>query len=112
MRSQHPGEARILLGIAYAGLGRAEEATREGQQAVDLLPPSRDALVGPYGIVYLAWIYVMVGEHDAAIEQLEYLLSVPSIMSAKVLQLDPIWNPLRDHPRFQALLERYEKAAR
>ena len=54
LRSQHPGEARSLLGIAYAGLGRAEEATREGEQAVDLLPPSRDAVVGPYGIVYLA----------------------------------------------------------
>jgi hypothetical protein len=47
----------------------------------------------------------MVGEHDGAIDQIEYLLSVPGEMSIPLLRLDPAWDPLRDHPRFQKLVE-------
>jgi hypothetical protein len=57
----------------------------------------------------LAEIYVMVGEYDAAIDQLEHLLSIPApFISAPWLRVDPIWQPLLDHARFQALLDRYE----
>jgi len=96
------------LGLAYAGLGRADEAIREGKEAVGLLPVSKEAWYGPDRVEDLAEIYVMVGEHEAAIEQLEYLLSVPSRWSIRFIQVDPVWDPLRDHPRFQALLERYD----
>ena len=96
------------LGIAYASLGRKEAAIREGQKGVDLLPISKDAVYGPPRIYNLAVIYVMVGEYDAAIGQLELPLSIPSWVSVPLLRLDPTWDPLRDHPRFQALLERYE----
>jgi len=54
----------------------------------------------------LAWTYVRVGEYDAAIEQLEHLLSIPSEVSSHLLRLDPIYDPLRDHPRFEALLQK------
>jgi serine/threonine-protein kinase len=47
----------------------------------------------------------MVGEFDAAIDQLELLLSIPSTLSVPLLRLDPAWDPLRDHPRFKKLLE-------
>jgi hypothetical protein len=47
------------------------------------------------------------GELDAAIDLLEGLLPAPSWLSVPVLEIDPIWDPLRDHPRFQALLEKY-----
>ena len=50
----------------------------------------------------------MVGEYDAAIEQLEYLLSIPSTVSVPLLRIDPTWDRLRDHPRFQALLAKYD----
>jgi tetratricopeptide (TPR) repeat protein len=93
------------LGIAYAGLGRKEDAIREGERGVELLPISKDAWRGPYRVEDLARIYVMVGEHDKAIDQLEDLLSIPGPLSIPLLQLDPAWDPLHDHPRFKKLLE-------
>jgi hypothetical protein len=53
----------------------------------------------------LAKIYVMVDEFDAAIDQLEFLLSRPGEMSIPLLRLDPFWGPLRNHPRFKKLVE-------
>ena len=51
----------------------------------------------------------MLGEHDSALEQVDrYLAADRSLHINNRLLLDPIWDPLRDHPRFQALLERYE----
>ncbi len=50
----------------------------------------------------------MVGEYDAAIDQLERLLAVPSPTAVPMLRIDPAWDPLRDNPRFQALLAKYE----
>jgi hypothetical protein len=46
----------------------------------------------------------MVGDYNSAINQLEYLLSIPSGISIPYLRIDPTWAPLRNHPRFQKLL--------
>ncbi len=102
-----PADPRLhgALGIAYAGLGRVDEAIREGRNGVELSPLDRDAALGPYRIFELAQIYTMVGEYDSAVEQLEHLLSVPGPHSAAMLRVDPTWDALRDHPRFQKLLE-------
>ncbi len=104
---EEPDDARLhsALGIAHAGLGRVEEAMREGELGVELLPVSKEAWRGLYRVEDLARIYVMVGEYDAAIDQLEFLLSIPSEISPSFLRLAPTWDPLRDHPRFQRLLE-------
>jgi len=103
---ERPEDERLhsSLGITYAGLGRKEEAIREGKLASALLPVSKEALGGIYRIEDLARIYVMVGEYDSAIDQLDFLLSRPGYMTVHVLRLDPIWAPLRGHPRFQRLL--------
>lgn len=97
------------LGIAYAGLGRKEDAVREGLMAVEKFPISRDAIAGPIQTRRLAIIYVMVGENNSAVELIDSLMRVPSYdMNLADLRLDPIWDPLRNHPRFQALLEKYD----
>ncbi len=107
---QRPDDERYrsALGIAYAGLGRKEDAIREGELAVELLPMSKEAWRGAYRVEDLARIYAMVGEYDAAIDQLEGLLAVPSPTAVPMLRIDPTWAPLHDHPRFQALLAKYE----
>ena len=74
---------------------------------MELYPVSKDKLDGPNVVQDLAVIYTMVGEHDSALDEIEYLLSIPSYCSVQDLRLDPIWDPLRDHPRFQRILREY-----
>jgi serine/threonine protein kinase/Tfp pilus assembly protein PilF len=108
---EDPNDARFhsALGIAYAGLDRKQDAIREGKLAVELLPVSKEAWRGYCRASDLARIYVMVGEFDLAIEQIEFLLSIPGDLSIPLLRLDPDWAPLRDHPRFKKLLEAKER---
>jgi len=104
---QEPNDARFhsSLGIAYAGLGRKQDAVREGRLGVEILPVNKDAMRGFYRAKDLAQIYVMVGEFDLAIDQIESLLSIPGPLSIPSLRLDPACKPLHDHPRFKKLLE-------
>ncbi|GAG19367.1 unnamed protein product, partial [marine sediment metagenome] len=89
---EHPEDSRIhtSLGLAYAYLGRKEEAIREGKRAVSLYPQSKDAYGAPHYVNSLAMIYTVVGEYEEAINQLEYLMSIASgdIVSIPVLRLD------------------------
>jgi serine/threonine-protein kinase len=105
----HPDDCRIhsALGIAYAGLGNKQEAIREGKRGLELCPVSRDALTGAFRVWHLAEIYTMVGGYDEALDQIDYVLSIPNVWSVNNLRLDPIWDPLRDHQRYRALLEKY-----
>jgi TolB-like protein/Flp pilus assembly protein TadD len=105
-----PEDARLhsSLGIALAGLGRTAEAVREGERGVALMPPTRDAYRGSLRVEDLARIYAMTGNQEAAIQQLDFLLSHPSWISATLLKLDPRWDPLRKNPKFEALLAKYE----
>ncbi len=95
---------RIALGLTYAGLGRRGDAVREGLAAVEAPQVANDAFIGPQYVEHLAAIYVMTGDLDAALERIEYLLSIPSKLSVPILELDPKWDPLRGEPRFKALI--------
>lgn len=77
-------------------------------RSVELKPLSDHALNNVPFLVSLAYIYATVGEQDAAIEQLDHLLSIPSTISVPLLRMDPIWDPLRVHPGFAELLEKHE----
>ncbi len=104
--AQRPDDARLhtALGVVFAGLGRKQEAIQEGERGVALLPVTKEAYQGYYRALDLARIYTMVGEYDAAIDRLEYLLSIPGHLTTAWLRVDPTWDPLRGHPRFQRLL--------
>ena len=77
---------------------------------MELLPVSKDAANGPSRVSDLAEIYTMVGEYDAALDEIEYLLSIPGTLTVPLLRLDPTWDPLRDRARYHALLEKYAAA--
>ncbi|MEW5923787.1 MAG: protein kinase [Candidatus Zixiibacteriota bacterium] len=100
-------EARYhsYLGLAYAGMRQKEPAILHGRKALELLPTSRDAFDAIFLVVNLAETMVIFGEYDEAINQLENLLAIPGFISVSYLKLDPLWNPLHDNPRFQALLK-------
>jgi TolB-like protein/DNA-binding SARP family transcriptional activator/Flp pilus assembly protein TadD len=96
------------LGIALAALGHGQEAVSHAASAVRLLPVTQHAMDGYDWPAYLAHVYLELGEYDAAMDQLEILLSNPGWVTVAWLGADPLWDPLHDHPRFQALLEQYE----
>jgi TolB-like protein/Flp pilus assembly protein TadD len=107
--SEVPDDAsrHAQLGFVFAGLGRKEEAIREGQRAIELLPESKDAFDGPQVTVGLAQIYTWTGEKEQALQLLDHSLSTPNGLTVALLKLDPVWDPLRQDPRFIAILKKH-----
>jgi tetratricopeptide (TPR) repeat protein len=95
------------LGIIFAHLGRDDDAIRMGRLAVETIPISLDAVDGPDLVYGLAAIYAMAGEYQAAIDLLGRILEVPSGVSMRFIDLDPVFAPLRDRPGYTDLRERY-----
>jgi serine/threonine-protein kinase len=95
------------LGVVLAALSQKEKAINEGKRAVELLPESQDAFDGPQGTAALAQIYASTGEFDEAFRLLDHLLDVPNGLTVAMVKLEPMWDPLRKDPRFQALIDRY-----
>jgi TolB-like protein/class 3 adenylate cyclase/Tfp pilus assembly protein PilF len=99
------GPALCILGLIDAGLGRKEDALREGRRAVELLPVEKDSVNGPLLLDGLAMIYAWVGEKDLAIDQLTRAIQHPGSSPYGVLKLFPVWDPLRGDPRFEKIVE-------
>jgi serine/threonine-protein kinase len=66
-----------------------------------------DALDGPDAAETRAMVLAQAGEADAAPDEITHLLSAPSQLNVHKLRLDPRWDPIREHPRFKALLVKY-----
>ena len=96
---------RIALAMAYAGLGRKDDAIHQGTLAVDERPVSVDAVAAPLIMGSLARVYTMLGEKEKALDLLEKIIVVPFGPSRSHLKLDPCWDELRDDPRFQQLTQ-------
>jgi eukaryotic-like serine/threonine-protein kinase len=97
-------QRHVALGLALAYLGRKEEAIREGERGVALDPVAKDALRGPYIQHRLVRIYMLVGDPEKALNQLEPLLKIPYYLSPRWLAIDPNFDPLRKNPRLQKLV--------
>ncbi len=94
--------AIINLAFVHVGLGDKEAALREAERAVAVT--GNDALYLPQFQVLVAQIQAQFGDADAALRDLPRLLQTPaSDITPAQLRLDPIWDPIRNDPRFQEL---------
>ena len=102
-------DAHSYLGLVYAGLGRKDVALKAARAAVDLLPMSHDVIVGAFYLERLTRVEAQVGETQSAIDHLEQLLSSAGgeTVSIATLRVDPVWDRIRDDPRFKALLAKH-----
>ena len=96
--------ALCVLGLIDAGLGRKEEALREGRHAVELLAAQKEATHSTRVIMYLAMIAAWVGDKELACQQLSVALGYPNPPSYGELKLLPFWDPLRGEPCFEKIV--------
>ena len=100
-----PSNAVLRSGLALnlALRGQSDAAVQEAKLAVDLT--AKDVYEGPEKLENLAQIYAAVGRHDEAIDLLERLLKTvyQNSITLEMLELNPDWDPLREHPRFKKL---------
>jgi len=103
-----PKEAfmHMQLAIAYALLGRKSDALREATRSTEILTASQDGIDGTDLQEDYAFVETLVGETDAAVKRLAFLLSIPSDVSVNLLRYDPMWDPLRGNAGFQRLIVR------
>ncbi len=96
----------LWLGITYSSLGFHEKAILEGQRALDLMPLSVDYNDNRVVSRQMAEIFLQAGKEEAALDLLQKLIGHPVIieLTANFLRLDPVWAPLRDHPRFKEIV--------
>ncbi len=104
-------DPHLTLAFAAAGLGEKDEAIREARRGAELLPPSLDALSGAAVQVYLAQVYARVGSYDEAFDALRASVHLfgGDCISAWLLKLDPVWDPIRNDPRFAPLVVQFEQ---
>jgi serine/threonine-protein kinase len=98
------GPALCVLGLIDAGLGRKEDALREGRKAIELLPVTKDSINGAHMIEFFAVIAAWVGEKDLACEQLAIATRLHGFLSYGGLKLFPTYDPLRGDPCFEKIV--------
>jgi serine/threonine-protein kinase len=105
------------LALTDMGLGDKAAALVLAERGMAVLPIEKDALFGPRPIEFFARVAAQIGEPDRAIAALQKLLSIPGQgalaealpLTPALLRLDPMFDPLRNDPRFQKLCEQPNK---
>ncbi|PYJ19928.1 MAG: hypothetical protein DME99_11330 [Verrucomicrobia bacterium] len=109
--SPDDAKLRIQLAKVLAFVGEKDPALAEALRASELQPESKDAVDGPEITEGVAQVYTILGDNDRAIEILDGLLNRPSYVTVQGLKVNPIWDPLRSDPRFQALIDKHDAQA-
>ena len=105
-------ETYAFRGIAHALSGRRTDAIRDARHALELLPISRDAVDAGRVHVQTAAVFLLADDRENAFRVLDGLATVPSTLSSATLRLNPVYDSLRDDPRYPELLEKLEAAER
>ena len=110
--SPNSADRHANLGLVNALMARKQDAIREARRAVELKPESKDALDGALMNAYLALVYARVGEKDLALLLIERLLKTPGAVDSAAYSITVNdlkyrweWDPVRNDPRFQRLIE-------
>jgi TolB-like protein/Tfp pilus assembly protein PilF len=110
---EHPQDIRSLRALSwvYLALNRKTDAVNIARQALELLPPERDAFLGSNNLASLAEMQAQTGAAAEAVQNLRKLLSMPAgdTISIARLRVDPVWDPIRNDPGFQELLTTKER---
>jgi len=117
---EQPQNAELMsvLALANMGLGDKPAALALAEQAMAANPVEKDVVNGPFALEILARVAAQTGESDRAIAALQKLLSIPYFgaftttpLTPALLRLDPMFDPLRNDPRFKKLASGASKAA-
>jgi TolB-like protein len=106
-QSPDAADIHIQLAKVLAYLGQKDAALAEAQHAAELLPESKDAFGGPEIAAGVAEVHAILGDNGRAIEILDGLLNRPSAVTVQGLKVNPIWDSVRNDPRFQALIDKH-----
>jgi serine/threonine-protein kinase len=102
----HPTDPRYpgCLAVTYAALGMRDQAIETMQRAYELQSRAADAWKTAARVHESAMVWLLLEEHERALDDLETLLKAHSAHNPRSIEIDPIWDPLRNNPRFQALV--------